>query len=120
MDYRNDISKDDFLIVYGHRMSFGKMFSDITKYENRNYFDFHQNGAFYDSEREYSLKVVGFAKVRADDRMIYGNFSRDLVTYLRKNAQFWNEINGDKYILLSTCDAKDKSLRNVLLLIMEQ
>lgn len=119
LDYRNNVSNDDFLIIYGHRMSIGKMFSDITKYEKEVYFNSHLDGVFYTEHKKWSLRVVGFAKISADNQMVYGNFSRESADYLKNNSMYWRDEAGKRFLLLSTCDAKNKSMRDVLLLIME-
>ncbi len=46
LDYRNDFEMDDFLIIYGHRMSYGEMFSDIVKYADAQYWAEHQTGKY--------------------------------------------------------------------------
>lgn len=118
MDYRNDILRDDFLIIYGHRMSYGKMFSDVIKYADEKYFQEHRTGKLYYEDGVYDLRVVGFSKINADTKDVYGRVSLDALNELRKNAWHWRDENGEKYVMLSTCDAKDKSVRDVLLLKM--
>ena len=62
--------------------------------------------------------MVGFSKINADTKDVYGRVSLDALNELRKNAWHWRDENGEKYVMLSTCDAKDKSVRDVLLLKM--
>ncbi len=119
LDYRNDFEADDFLIIYGHRMSYGKMFSDIVKFADAHYFAEHQAGRIYGKTGTHELKAVAYAQVAASERAIYGRI--DLVAtlkLLRERAKYWQESSAQKFVLLSTCDAKNKSMRNVLLLEM--
>ena len=72
MDYRDDILLDDFLIIYGHRMSYGKMFSDVTKYAEQGFFNDHLNGALYSEDAVFGLEAIGFAKISSNEKDIYG------------------------------------------------
>ena len=72
LDYRDDILLDDFLIIYGHRMSYGKMFSDVTKYAEQGFFNDHLNGALYSKDAVFGLEAIGFAKISANEKDIYG------------------------------------------------
>lgn len=114
LDYKNDVLADDFLIIYGHRMSYGKMFSDVTKFADAGYFDEHRGGMFYDENGAHALDVVSFAKISAEDE-IY-SLRVDAKQVMQDMAEHWREPSGRRYILLSTCDANNKALRNVLLL----
>ena len=60
LDYRDDILLDDFLIIYGHRMSYGKMFSDVTRYAEQGFFNDHLNGALYSEDAVFGLEAIGF------------------------------------------------------------
>ncbi len=120
LDYRHNILTDRFLIIYGHRMTYGKMFSDVTKYHEREYFYSHLDGSIYDKHGRRKLIVIGFAKIRADAKEIYGSFSSRSIDYLEDNALFWRDDESEKYLLLSTCDADDKSMRDVLLLKIDE
>lgn len=115
LDYRNDLEVDDFSIIYGHRMSYGGMFTDLTKYEERIYFDAHVAAEIYVGGNKYDLDVVAFAKVSASNRNIY-NLQNEAAMEVFKSAKYKNEVKSGRFVLLSTCDAKDKSLRDVLLL----
>ncbi len=119
LDYRNDFEMDDFLIIYGHRMSYGKMFSDIVKYADAQYWAEHQTGKIYSKTGRHELKVVAYAQVAANAQEIYGRI--DLVTalgLLHEEAKYWRESSAQRFVLLSTCDARNKNRRNVLLLEM--
>ena len=126
LDYRDSINESNFSIVYGHRMGNGEMFTDVTKYSNKSFFDSHRLGKVYMEREVRSLMAVGFAKIRYDANEIYTTHNDVSVAldYLRKNAVVWDEEmnatrgDGGHYMLLSTCDATDKMLRDVLLLIV--
>lgn len=119
LDYRNDFEADDFLIIYGHRMSYGKMFSDIVKFADAQYYAEHQVGRIYGETGVRELKAAAYAQVAASERAIYGQINLvATLNLLREKAKYWRESSARKFVLLSTCDAKNKSMRNVLLLEM--
>lgn len=123
LDYRNaaDFS-DQFSVLYGHRMGYGKMFSDVTKFSDRNYFDTHSEGKLYVGNNRYQLRTVAFALVSAVEQRVYDvEHSRDDnlgIGLILEEAKYRNNIRGDKYILLSTCDAQDRGRRDVLLMVI--
>lgn len=126
IDYRNapDLT-DNLTIIYGHRMSYGKMFSDVTKYTDRNYFDNHQTGSIYIGDNTYDMKVVAFARVMATEQIIYdvarSRINNSAANYIYNEA-IWrsDELYDERHILLSTCDASNKDLRDVLLLKIDE
>jgi len=122
LDYRNagDFS-DDFSVIYGHRMSSGRMFSDVGRFENRAFFESHQLTALYVPGQKYEIRFVAFASVYGVQAEIYdiGAFSKiEAVRKVLENASI--VMDGEsgahaKYILLSTCSTKEQSKRDVLL-----
>ena len=123
LDYRNDANFEDvFSIVYGHRMGNGEMFSDVHLFKDESFFREHKTGRIKKKSQNVELEVVAYAEVKANDWSIY-NVKRS-----RNNIGVVQEIvkkairrsDGDvivdgKYVLFSTCDAKKKEVRDVLL-----
>ena len=123
LDYRNAADFSDlFSVLYGHRMGYGKMFSDVTKFSDRNYFDAHTGGELYVGDSKYQLRTVAFALISAVEQKVYdvehskNNIST--VDLIFKEAKYRNDIEGDRYLLLSTCDAQDRGKRDVLLMLI--
>ncbi len=126
VDYRNNKFDDEFTIVYGHRMSDGLMFSDITKYVDKSYFDSHLTGRLWTEKGTYDLKVVGFGVFNVGESKIYdlGSYqynSKAAYDELARSLSFKSQYSfeeGDKLLLLSTCDNAGRHKRDVLLLKM--
>lgn len=123
VDYRNDKFRDDFTVVYGHRMSDGLMFSDITKYVNREFFDQHLTGRLWTEDGNYDLEIVGFGIFDVGVSKIY-----NLDTYRLNSDAAYKELEktfvftsdykykqGDKLLMLSTCDSSGRQKRDILL-----
>ena len=126
LDYRNrkDFS-DGLSIIYGHRMSSGRMFSDVGKFEDKEFFNRHQEVAvLYTPGQKYKIRFVAFASVYGVQGEIYnvGAFRKEeAVAKILENASIVTDDaeRGEKYILLSTCSTKEQAKRDVLLGILE-
>ena len=125
IDYRNEVDLSDvFSIIYGHRMGYGKMFSDIALFQNGNYFASHTIGNYYIGDEKYTLRVVSFALVSATEQKIYDvSHSKDdmsTVQFVYDRSKWRNGVLPEgRFVLLSTCDASDRSMRDVLLMHVE-
>ena len=126
LDYRNENFTDDYSIIYGHHMSNELMFSDITKFNDLDYFNSHITGKLYSENGVYDLFIYSYAVVNAFndtlyDLNIYKNNNNDLIlNSIRDISTFKRDYNynNEKILLLSTCNAEMKNDREVLLAIM--
>ena len=126
LDYRNEEDfSDDFSIIYGHRMSSGRMFSDVGKFKDKNFFDAHPKAMLYTPEGNYGLRIVAFASVTGDDGVIYGfdnHSTKETLNRVMSKAINKRESVSDlsrRYILLSTCSIESEGGRDVVLGYME-
>ena len=123
LDYRNDNFTDDYSIIYGHHMSNDRMFSDITKFSEINYFNSHKTGKLYTDSGVYNLEIYNYAIVNAFDDKIYNlsifknEKNSTVIDFLKNNSVFKRELDFEdkKILLLSTCNAEMKNDREVLL-----
>lgn len=113
LDYRNDF-EDDFLVIYGHRMSYGGMFTNIIKFQDEEFFDEHEQAELFIGNQKMILEIVAFGVVRADNRAIY-DLGDGAAEEVLRNATHARKHEEGRYILLSTCDAHQKTMRDVLL-----
>lgn len=83
MDYRNDIIEDTNIVIYGHYMKDGTMFSDIAQYKNEEFFnDESKYISIMMGNKEYKYEVFSAYPMRADDIIIPLEFE-DKVKYLK-------------------------------------
>ncbi|MDO4729655.1 MAG: class B sortase, partial [Candidatus Saccharibacteria bacterium] len=120
--YRNDASfQDKYAVIYGHRMSKGRMFSDVGEYANKEYFANHSVGMLYTPSGNYELRFIAFASVYGDTGEIYniGAFRKEeAVRKIMENAKVktdFDPANLGDVVLLSTCSTEELMLRDVLL-----
>jgi len=124
LDYRNNKFKDDFSLVYGHRMDGLDMFGSISLFEDEEYFDQHPTGVLYTEDGIYDLEISDYAIVDINRSTLYNHDSNRN----GQNTKVIKEINSfakqsrdvdikksDKIIVLSTCDKDSRHYRNVLL-----
>ena len=125
LDYRNDrLFNDRYSIVYGHNMRADLMFSDIKRFENKQFFDTHRTGRLWTEGRIYRMEIVYYAKFNAFDNDVYSLISyrndnqEKLVAELKRGAVNVRDgeelVPGEKILLLSTCNTMGSNDRAVL------
>lgn len=126
LDYRNSADfSDGFSIIYGHRMSSGRMFSDVGKFKDKAFFDEHPKAVIFTPERNYVLGIVAFASVAGDDSVVYGfdNYTKqESAERIYSKAMHKRGEGPDlnkRYILLSTCSVESEGVRDVVLGYLE-
>ena len=125
MDYRNasDFS-DDFMIIYGHRMTGHLMFGDVKLFADASFFEEHSGGTIRVGDKLYELHILGYAVIDAwDDLYEVRSYRNDknweIVTRFANTALNWREkYNGGRLVMLSTCDKDSKRYRDVLIIEM--
>lgn len=124
VDYRNYALNDKYTVIYGHRMSGNRMFSDIAKYMDADFFNTHRTGILVTEKVTYNLEVILSARPNVMRAQIYNLTSnrnagyskiydilKDDVTQIRAI-----EVGDDeKLLLLSTCDKDASHFRNIIL-----
>ncbi|MCR1898234.1 class B sortase [Irregularibacter muris] len=122
MDYRNDFSKDQNLIVYGHHMKDGTMFENLVQYKNKD---------FFDENREFDINLLGekstyeifaISVLSGNEDYLKTSFSskEEFLAHIQKlkdNAKFYRDIafaGEEEIITLSTCSYEFKEARTVV------
>lgn len=124
-------------VIMGHHMQAGKMFGDLDKFLDEDFFNENSTGELMLPDKTLSLEVVAVMQVDAYDRQIFGTpVSSDgmasLVEYIHENALFERSGSGavgsgsgsaagsalsaeDHVIALSTCASSGANARTVLI-----
>ena len=112
LDYRNngDFS-DRSIVIYGHNMKNGSMFTPIREYRAQEYYDMFPTMELYTPEENYTIEL--FAGIIADGNYEFVRFDfendedfRDYIQDLKKNSTFKSEVTvnpEDKIVALVTC-----------------
>ncbi|MDO4615114.1 MAG: class B sortase [Lachnospiraceae bacterium] len=102
---------DPYSLIYGHHMSNGAMFGDITEFTEESYFNSHRTGTIYLPDRTIDVQLFACVKTDASDAVVYdpqqqsGNIA-ELLSYLEENSAQYRDIGvsqEDRVVGLSTC-----------------
>lgn len=124
LDYRNKKDFSDFNnIIYGHYMAERKMFGDMEKFKDKDFFEKHKYAVIHRNEMS-SIGVTFFAfiKTQGTDQTIFspavsGQEKKTLVQYIYDKALFSRNIEmeaNQNIILLDTCDLTVTNGRYIL------
>ncbi len=127
MDCECDALKpSDNLILYGHHMRSGRMFGNLVKYEDENFYKTHKTIKF-DTIYEHGTYEVMFAfrtSLKTEDdisfkyyRFIDANGAEEFASYMNEMEAMSlydtgvKAVWGDHLLTLSTCDYEEKNGR---------
>lgn len=113
----------DNLIIYGHNMKNGTMFSDVTQYRNKGYYTEHPVIEFETAQGLKRYAVFAVAQVKNNDEWYAFHIAADESEYDTKIAEIKSRslygteitpIYGQQLITLSTCYGATKSDRIIV------
>ena len=117
----------DNLVIYGHHMNNGSMFSDLTKFESKDFWENHKTVEFntLTDKQEYEIVAVFKTVAYSQEGFRYYDFvnadtAEDFDSYIAKCKElslFDTKVNaeyGDKLITLSTCEYSRQNGRLVV------
>ena len=126
-DLKNDKSN---VIIYGHDMKDGQMFSDLIKYADKEYYDGHKTIKITteDSENEYTIVNVFKSKVfYKDEKNVFRFYQyynlenekqfKDYISNCKKLQLYDTGIEanyGDQLVTLITCEYSNENGRMVV------
>ena len=102
-----DPFNDENTVIYGHNMKNGTMFSELSKYMNKNFFDEHSTILIYTKNQNYKATVFSCYSigVNQEEKNIKELGFEDEIEYYKKANKYKvnNMENIKKIIKLSTC-----------------
>ena len=118
LEWSNDRQlKDEFSIIYGQHLTAEKMFGDLDRFLDKDYFDRHQNGTISVYDHKYSFRIFAVYKAEASNGFIYNPSLRtaeSIRNYIKTRADIYKEPDSScRIVALSTC-SKDKELFEVV------
>lgn len=126
-----DLKKSDNLIIFGHHMNDGTMFSNLERYKNYNFFLNHKYIKFYTLENGVTTEnvyevMIAFKTIAYSDKGFkyhtYTDFRNakeyeEFVEGCRKTEFYYTGVVGthkDKFITLSTCEYSQQNGRMIV------
>jgi len=120
LDCKNDVLlPDSNLIVYGHNMKDGTMFSALRKYKEKSFYEGHKAISFHTiyEKAQYEIVSVLLSKVYLKDEETFKYYQFFQASSQEEFDEFYNNIKelslydtgneaqyGDTLLTLSTCD----------------
>jgi sortase B len=98
---------DEYIIIHGHHMDRGAMFSDVASYTEKDFFDDNKTGDLITPDAMYQLYVVGVKMADAYEGELYyvaPDVKKPL--HLMEDCLYKRDVEfdeDDKLVLLSTC-----------------
>ena len=124
--------EDNYSLIYGHDMSSSKMFGDLKKYKEQEFFEENTTGTLILPERIYRLNIFAVLLISASDKMIFEtekwkSDAGNLLEYIEKNALYLDndvletakKTKDVQVLALSTCSYEFEDARTIVLAIME-
>jgi len=118
LDFRNspDLS-DDYSLLYGHHMEYGKMFGALDDYLDLSYLKDHSTGTLMigkDGAKKYKLTV--FASMRASNReeVVFDPGKGDIRDFIKQHNQVYTQDPKGRILALSTCAEGDFVSRTIV------
>ncbi len=120
MDAANDSDFSDMhTMIYGHNMSGEKMFADVAKMYDQDYFDSHKTGRIYLQDKTLEFEIVALDRADSTDYEIYGvpqnteESIQALVNKINELAVHQRDTvtTSDHLVTLSTCTVTEETGR---------
>ncbi len=118
LDSRNEPDfSDEYSLVYGHHMEYGKMFGALDEFLNESYLSQHTAGTLTigkNAEKIYHLEVFASMQASARDEAVFNPNHGDIRQFIKNHAEVYTKERNDRIIGLSTCAEGDAVSRIVL------
>ncbi len=113
---------DSYSLIYGHHMEGGAMFGDISKFEDKTYFDEHQTGWLLIPGKTYKLDIYAYLHVDAYSSPMFNveldaDAFAERLSYIKDMALHYRETGvkaDDKIVALSTCSSAATNGRSIV------
>lgn len=134
--YSENLNKTDFsdvhTVLYGHNMKDGSMFADLHKYEDKEFFEDHQEISVYTPDAIRSYRI--FAAYIYDDRHLLQSFDCEepeifeaYIRSVKEQRNLYANIDedviieaGDHILTLSTCHSMGNEYRYLVQAVLEK
>lgn len=108
---------DEYSVIYGHHMDYGKMFGALDDFLNESYLKTHSTGTLMvgrNAEKVYKLEVFASARVSAREKIVFDMQNDRIRQYISDNADILTAENESRILALSTCADADSVTRIVV------
>lgn len=109
---------DEYSLIYGHHMEYGKMFGALDDFLNSDYLRGHTGGTLIigkEAEKTYDLEVFACMEASAREDVVFNPGQSDEIRqYVKDHAKIYETERSDRIIGLSTCAEGDMVTRIIV------
>ncbi|MBO4523816.1 class B sortase [Ruminococcus sp.] len=108
---------DEYSVIYGHHMDYGKMFGALDDFLNATYLESHSTGTLMlgrNGDKTYDLKVFASMRVSAREKTVFDMDNNRIRQFIRNNADVLTKESKSRIVALSTCADADSVTRIVV------
>ena len=109
---------DEYSLVYGHHMEYGKMFGTLDRYLDSSYASEHRDGTLVigrDGRQRCGLRVFAVLRAQAEELAAFNvENPAEAREYILSHALIKLGVPGRHILALSTCDGENDSMRIVV------
>ncbi|MBQ5331109.1 MAG: class B sortase [Oscillospiraceae bacterium] len=110
---------DDYSLVYGHHMEYGRMFGAIDDFLDEDYLKKHSKGELligYEGEERHALEVFASVKATAHDEVVFEPGKGDIRTFILENAEVITDTSErtEPILGMSTCSDEGAAARVIV------
>ena len=108
---------DEYSVIYGHHMDYGKMFGALDDFLSESYLESHSTGTLMlgrNGEKTCSLRVFAAMRVSAREKIVFDMDNNRIRQFIRSNAEVLTEESESRIVALSTCADADSVTRIVV------
>ena len=122
MDYLNEVDKDDNIILYGHNMRNGSMFSKLQNFKENEFFYQNNKVIIKDEAGAHTYEVFSVYVLKPGDKLGKINYSSaeefdEYIKFIKNKSFYTSDIKvekGDKILTLVTCTYEIDDARTIV------
>lgn len=124
LDSRNSSDfTDDYSLLYGHHMEYGRMFGALDDFLDKSYLKSHCTGKLIvgkDAEKTYELEVFASMRANAGDEEVFDPGKGDIRKFIKQHSQVYTSEREGRILALSTCALNDSVSRTIVFCIIKE
>jgi sortase B len=124
LDSRNSSDfTDDYSLLYGHHMEYGRMFGALDDFLDKSYLKSHCTGKLIvgkDAEKTYELEVFASMRANAGDEEVFDPGKGDIRKFIKQHSEVYTSEREGRILALSTCALNDSVSRTIVFCIIKE
>ena len=118
LDSRNNPEfLDEYSLMYGHHMEYGKMFGALDEFLDELYLNQHTKGTLTigkNAEKVYNLEIFASMKANARNEAVFNPNHGEVRQFIKDHATIYTTEQSSRIIGLSTCAEGDAVARIIV------